>query len=150
MSKLPIKAHINWLQHVMNCASWLVADANKSEHITSLMKGLYWLPVEQHLKFNLLCMTYSAWHLRPITALLHPICVRVSSPTSWLGPYILLALICCASLKWYWREISARAFSSVVPSLYNAIQLDISQAPSYDYFKANLKNHLFSIAYNLS
>ncbi len=54
------KAHIKRLQHVMNCAARLVSRAGKHDHITPVMKGLHWLPVEQCLKFKILCMTYKA------------------------------------------------------------------------------------------
>ena len=46
----------------MNCAARLVSGVGKHDHITPVMRGLHWLPVEQHLKFKVLCMTYKALH----------------------------------------------------------------------------------------
>ena len=39
------KVHLNHLQHVMNFAARLVSGVGKSEHITSVLKCLHWLPV---------------------------------------------------------------------------------------------------------
>ena len=56
------KAHINRLQHVMNCAARLVFGASKMDHITPVLRDLHWLPDEQRLKFKVLCRSYTALH----------------------------------------------------------------------------------------
>ena len=120
----------------MNCPDQLVSSAGRSEHISPVLKGWHWLPVEQHLKFKVLCLTYKALHgLTP--SYLH----------ESLIPYKPARSLCSTNQdllgipKMRLKRIAARAFSSLAPSLYNAIPLDILQAPSFDSFKANLNTH---------
>ena len=127
------KAHINRLQHVMNCVAWLVSGAGKFEDITPVLRDLHWLPVEQHLKFKVLCLTYKALHsLAPqylretLTPYKPSRSLRSSDQELWCTPKMRLK-----------RKV-VRAFSSVAPTLYIAVPLEIWQAPSLDCFLQGL------------
>ena len=47
-------------QRVLNCAARIVFKSNKYDHITPLLKGLHWLPIEQRIKFKILSITFKA------------------------------------------------------------------------------------------
>ncbi len=137
------KSHISKLQHVMNCAARLVSGVGKFEHITPVLRDLHWLPVEQRIEFKVLCLTYKALHG------LAPYYLRET-----LNPYkpsrslrsADQELLCTPKMRL--KRTAARAFSSVAPTLYNTIPIEIRQAPSFDCFKSNLKTHLFRKAYS--
>ncbi len=137
------KSHIGKLQHVMNCAARLVSGVGKFEHITPVLKDLHWLPVEQRLEFKVLCLTYKALnglapqYLRDTLTPYKPARSLRSADQE---------LLCIPKMRL--KTIAARAFSSVAPTLYNAIPIEIHQAPSFECFKANLKTHLFRKAYS--
>ena len=118
--------------------------AGKYDHITPVLKDLHWLLVEQCLKFKVLCMIYKALNgLVP------------SYLCDCLTPYRPNRTLCSADQnllcvpKTRLKRIVLRAFSSVAPLLYNAIPLELHQAPSLEAFKSNFKTHLFSIVYDL-
>ena len=45
------------LQSVQNAAARVVTLTGKAEHITPILEGLHWLPVEQHVIFKILLIT---------------------------------------------------------------------------------------------
>ncbi len=51
---------INKLQLTMNSATHLTLGIKKFDHITPALRKLHWLPVEQHIKFKILCLTFKA------------------------------------------------------------------------------------------
>ena len=48
------------LQFVQNCAARLILVGGKYDHITPLLRELYWLPFEHHITFKLLLITLKA------------------------------------------------------------------------------------------
>ena len=44
----------------MNSATHLTLGIKKFDHITPALRKLHWLPVEQHIKFKILCLTFKA------------------------------------------------------------------------------------------
>ena len=56
---LPV-AEIAKLQHVQNAATRLVTGLERTEHITSTLRNLHWLPVEQRIKFKTALFVYKA------------------------------------------------------------------------------------------
>ena len=57
--RLP-KQQTHRLQHVMNCAAWIITGTSKFEHITPALKTLHWLPVQFRILFKVACLTYKA------------------------------------------------------------------------------------------
>ena len=50
------------LQSVLNAAARLVFSARKSEHTSSLLRGLHWLRVPERISFRLCVLTYRCLH----------------------------------------------------------------------------------------
>ena len=48
------------LQSIMNSAAWLISGVRKFKHIPPTLRDLHWLPVDKHILFKLLCLTYKA------------------------------------------------------------------------------------------
>ena len=47
-------------QYVQNCAARLVSRARSSEHITTELRQLHWLPIKQLIAYKILLLTYKA------------------------------------------------------------------------------------------
>ena len=46
------------LQHVQTVAARIVALTPKHEHISPVLRELHWLPIEEHITFKILLMTF--------------------------------------------------------------------------------------------
>ena len=56
---LPITL-LNNLQLSLNSAACLTLGIKKFEHITPALRKLHWLPIEQSIKFKILCLAFKA------------------------------------------------------------------------------------------
>ena len=50
------------LQYVQNCATRLIHQSQKYDHVTPLLINLHWFPVEQRIKFKILVITFKSLH----------------------------------------------------------------------------------------
>ena len=50
------------LQQVLNTAARILKKIPKLSHITDILKDLHWLPIRQRITFNILLLTYQAYH----------------------------------------------------------------------------------------
>ena len=48
------------LQMVQNAAAKIISGARKYDHVTPLLRKLYWLPVKERLEFKILYLTFEA------------------------------------------------------------------------------------------
>ena len=117
----------------MNSVARLTARVKKSEHIKPYLLKLHWLPIEHHISFKILCMTYKALHglapgyIKDLLAQYSP--ARTLRSVDW-------GLLC--KLKMNLRSYGEHAFSFAAPMLYSSIPLHIRQSTSLD-SKYNLK-----------
>ena len=51
---------IKKLQHVQNAVALLITLSRKHEHITPILFNLHWLPINYHIMFKILLITYKA------------------------------------------------------------------------------------------
>ena len=58
----------NKVQRVQNCAAHLVTNTSKFDHISPILKILYWLPVHVRIQFKVLLMDYICDMLHPVTS----------------------------------------------------------------------------------
>ena len=136
---------INKLQLSMNSAAHLTLGIKKFNNITPALKELHWLPVEQRIKFKILCLTFKALNgLAPdyIVDLIKPY-----SPT-WTLCSADQRLLCVP--KVHTKKFGEQTFSFAAPTLYNGLPVKLRQSPSLDSFKSNLKTHMFALTYNLA
>ena len=136
------KYQIKKLQHVKNAVALLITLSRKHEHITPILFNLHWLPINYHIMFKILLITYKAPNnLAPsyIRDLLIPYIpsrqLRSSSKNLLSIPHVNL------------RTYGARAFSVAAPTLWNTLPSDIKNSPSVSVFKNRLKTSLFKKAF---
>ena len=55
-------SHLLSLQRIQNSAARLVTRCKRQEHITPILRKLYWLPVQKRIHFKILPMTYKAYN----------------------------------------------------------------------------------------
>ena len=133
---------IKKLQYVQNAVALLITLSRKHEHITPILFNLHWLPINYHIMFKILLITYKAPNnLAPsyIRDLLIPYIpsrqLRSSSKNLLSIPLVNL------------RTYGARAFSVAAPTLWNTLPSDIKNSPSVSVFKNRLKTSLFKKAF---
>lgn len=57
---LPAKT-ITWLQYVQNSAARVISQVKKSDHITTLLYNLHWLPVPVRIQYTILLLTLNVF-----------------------------------------------------------------------------------------
>ena len=48
------------LQYVQNAAARLITGIRKHDHITPILMDLHWLPVNEHIQFKILLLTFKS------------------------------------------------------------------------------------------
>ena len=137
------QASLSRLQLVQNAAARLLTGTRTREHITPILASLHWLPVSFRIDFKILLFVFKALHgLAPvyITELLKP-----HAPSRSLRSANQSLLVVP---KTRLKSRGDRAFSVAAPKLWNALPLQVRLAPSLLVFKAQLKTHLYSLAFN--
>ena len=128
------------LQRLQNTAARLVTRTRKYDHITSVLRQLHWLPIQQRIVFKILLQTYRALHgMAPvyIRDLLIPY-----SPARNLRSSTDRLLLTIPRTKC--RRYGDRAFSVSAPRLWNNLPYNIRNCATLATFKTKLKTHLFS------
>ena len=111
---------IKKLQHVQNAVALLITLSRKHEHITPILFNLHWLPINYHIMFKILLITYKAPNnLAPsyIRDLLIP---YISSRKPRSSSKNLLSIP-----HFNLRTYGARSFSVAAPTLWNTLPSDI-------------------------
>ena len=133
---------INKLQRIQNIVARIITGHGRCEHITSVLKALHWLPVQQRIKFKTLVLVYKAVNnLAPVylQELLHPHVpcrgLRSSEMNLLVVPFTRSSVI------------QQCAFSAAGPRLWNSLPLSLRSAPILSVFKLQLKTYLFEEYY---
>ncbi len=132
------------LQMVQNAAARLVVGLRKFDHISQSRMDLHWLPVKQRIDFKVLLLTYKAV-MGEGPQYLADMFIPTGSDYSLRSDYKDQYKVpkskkkCCGD----------RAFSIAAPKLWNDLPQYLKYAHDVTDFKANLKTHLFRIAYNV-
>ena len=127
---------------VQNKAARLVTLTKKREHITPVLCGLHWLPVDVRIDFKVLLIVYKALHgLAPhyIRELLNEY-----QPTRQLrsSSHIMLQRPKTRTVRY-----GDRAFSAYAPKIWNNLPLHVRESDSISCFKSRLKTHYFKLTY---
>ncbi len=137
-------SQISRLQNIINSAAQLISGVRKFEHITPTLKELHWLPIERHIEFKILCMTYKSLHgLAPqymsdlVKAYIPPRALRSSDQ----------GLLCVLKIRT--KTYGTRAFAYAAPVYYSALPLEVLASPSLNTFKSKLKTHFFRQSYEV-
>ena len=137
----------NRLQLIQNQAARIVTLKRKRDHITPVLRELYWLPIVERVTFKILLMTYKAQcGLAPdyIASLINPY------QSSRIGLRSESLHLLDNTERYRLKSFGKRAFSIAAPSLWNSLPLCMRQvktSESLTMFKKNLKNYLFKSFY---
>ncbi len=139
---LKIKSNITYVQRTHNTAIRIITNTRRYEHITSVLRQLHWLPIQERIEFKVLCLTYKALHnMVPLYL------------TQFLSQKIVLRHLRCKDQHMLQVPLTSpkcagdRSFQKAAPMLYNALLVTIKTAPSLAVFKKRLKTYLFTKAY---
>ena len=127
-------------------AARLIFLTKKRDHITPILRDqLHWLPVQQRIQFKILLLTYKAFHGVAPSYLKDLISVYVPSRSLRAGNVRPEGNLVSVSSRT--KTYGERAFVVAAPTLWNAVPIGIRNSPSVAQFKAQLKTHLFKIAF---
>ena len=110
----------------------------KTNHITSVLKKMHWLPVNDRIMFKLLLITYKSLNgLAPvyINELLHH--YSPCRPLRSSGYNLVVILKTTAVTN------GDRSFAEIAPKLWNQLPVAIGQSDSVNSFKRALKRYQF-------
>ena len=133
LNGLPKKT-IKRLQHVQNAAARMVVLTPKHEHISPVLQKLYWLPVEHHIIFKVLLMTFKCLN-GTVPSYLSDL-IRRYIPRRNLTPANGHRLF---DVKYNLRNYVFRSFSVAPPQLWNDMPQGIRSCDSLNDFKKKLK-----------
>ena len=138
---LPDK-ELNKLQRIQNAAARLVNQTKKRDHITPVLFQLHWLPVRQRIIFKLLLLTFKTLNGQSPAYISDLVTVYQPQRTLRSASQYLLQESIGRTLTY------GRSFSRVAPRLWNRLPLALRSPQTISRFKAQLKTHLFRIAYD--
>ena len=128
------------LQQVKNFAAGLILLAPHHHHSTPLLKKLHWLPISGLIKYEVVCMCFSAINGS-----------GPAYPSELLHVYTLSCTLCSSSdtcmlkIQQYKRKTHGfRTFSCFATHIWNSLQQDFRHCSTLSFFKAKLKSFLFS------
>jgi hypothetical protein len=128
---------IHRLQLVQNSLARVVLPSTlRHHHISPVLKRLHWLPVEQRIRYKIVCLTYKSLHYQQpsyLFELLSP--VALSGRRSSSNKLLNLQRVTSIS--------GLRSFFSSAPKLWNYLPLSLRLSPTYSSFRAKLKTFLF-------
>jgi len=136
-------AMLDCLQAVMNAAARIVIQTSRYDHITPLLRCLYWLCVPQGISFKLAVVVYQCVHglglayladaLQPVARIPGRQRLQSSStsaldiPSTWLS------------------TVGDRAFSVAAARTWNSLLAEVTSPYSLQTFKTTRKSHFFGI-----
>ena len=132
------KKSLDRLQRVQNMAARLITGTKITDHITPVLHGLHWLPINQRIEFKIMTLTFKSLHdLAPqyLTELVTPYRPKRSLRSAKKDLLNLPKM----SLKRY----GYRSFQYAAPALWNNLPESIKSSKELSSFKSSLKTYLF-------
>ena len=120
------------------------AQSRNHEHnyITPVLRQLPWLPMEYHVQYKIILLTYKALQGQALSYL-----------SDLLQPHTSARAVRSSMRDDLWvprtklRTYGDQAFSFVAPRLWNSLLLGLRQTSSSADFRKQLKTHTFGLAF---
>ena len=141
-SGLPKKS-TDKLQLVQNAAARILTKTRMREHITPVLASLHWLPVVFRIDFKILLLVYKARNGLAPSYLSD--CLFKYEPNRILRSSSA-ELLDVPTMSY--QKFGKAAFCFYGPTIWNKLPVHVRQAPSVDSFKAQLKTHLYTLAFS--
>ena len=129
------------LQKLQNQAARVVTGAGRFDHITPILHGLHWLPVNQRVAFKVLTFTHKCVHggAPDYLHLERKVAVRSTRQSTALTLNVKSAKR---------KNCGDRAFTVCAPTLWNSLPAPMRATEDLSAFKSLLKTFLFMIAFS--
>ena len=130
------------LQRVQNTLARVVTGTTRFDHITPVLEGLHWLPIQSRVSFKLATLAFKTRQFG-----------EPGNLASLLQPYQLTRELRCSSSKDLLVmtttriRIGSRAFSHSASITWNNLTDEVKHCDNFPSFRKNLKTHLFKAAY---
>ena len=137
------------LQCIQNSAARIVSNTSRYTSITSVLKKLHWLPVEQHTVFKTATLIYKYLHTgfpRYFAPCLSSYSSSYSTRRSQSGGNSLVIPKFCPSVHKSVKQFG-NSFAFDAPTLWNALPDEIRASSSLAFFRKQLKTYLYTKAY---
>ena len=127
------------LQQVQNSAAKLILNSRRAEHAKPLLKQLHWLPIEQIIKYKIVCLCHqiitgtAPQYLAELVQIYIPSrSLRSSSDDrTFRIPFFKR------------KQHGGRAFCFSAVQMWNSLPFALRHSPSLPVFKTSLKTYLF-------
>ena len=132
------KKSLDRLQRVQNMAARLITSTKITDHITPVLHGLHWLPINQRIEFKIMTLIFKSLHDLPpqyLTKLVTPYRPKRSLRSAKKDLLNLPKM----SLKRY----GYRSFQYAAPALWNNLPESIKSSKELSSFKSSLKTYRF-------
>ena len=126
----------------MNASARLVCNAPRFCHISTLLRGLHWLPVKARMQFKILLITFKAIHGLAPKYLCDLLTFKSSLYNLRSSGSILLSMPAVRS-----KTLRDRAFMLAAPTLWNSLPKELRANTNVNTFKAHIKTYLFRTLY---
>lgn len=130
------------LQRLQNIAARMITYTKKTEHITPVLAGLHWLPIQQRVKYKL-CLIIFKILQGDAPAYLSDL-VQIYTPGHRGLRSTKHKLLQEKTTKHVWGE---RSFQSAAPKLWNSLPDTVKLSKSLNTFKNSLKTHFHREAF---
>ena len=132
------------LQAIQNNAARIITRTRKHDHITSVLHGLHWLPVEVRIQLKVMLLTYKSLNGISPTYLADLLHYKQHCRTLRSSADHLLAIP-----KSRLKTVGDRSFSFYAAKSWNSLPLELGSSQSVETFKPHLKTFLFKRHYNV-
>ena len=133
---------IKRLQAVQNAAARTVMKCKKTDHITSILRQLHWLPIQKRIHPKILSATYRSVHDN--TPLYLSDLLQKHNPSRLLRSASRSLRDVPGPRDSKTKRYGQRAFRYVAPSLWNVLPESIKEKDSIQSFRHSLKTHFFT------
>ena len=137
-----IEAHKIRLQRLQNIAARMITYTKKTEHITPVLAGLHWLPIQQRVKYKL-CLIIFKILQGDAPAYLSDL-LQIYTPGHRGLRSTKHKFLQEKTTKHVWGE---RSFQSAAPKLWNSLPDTVKLSKSLNTFKNSLKTHFHREAF---
>ena len=133
---------IHKLQLVQNSAAKVILMKKKRDHVTPLLQGLHWLPIDFRIKYKINLLTYKSLHGKSPQYLI-----------DMIKPYKPARTLRSSSHgrieenNARYKRTGDRAFSVSAPKLWNALPEHVKNCETLNCFKKTLKTYYFTLAF---
>ena len=143
LHNLPKKS-LKRLQMVQNASARLITRTSRRTHITPVLIGLHWLPIQYRTAYKVLLYVYKAVHGEAPAYICNLVEEYVPTRSLRSASQHLLKVPSPRTVTY-----GSRSFRVCGPQLWNELPPHVKNAQSLVAYKKLLKTHLFKLAYNL-